>query len=89
MHKLTKEKHPYKTTDWKDVAQPRSQALGRRREKEPGNLLFAHARNYPLLNTCLGKSGEERVIYTYPSANYLASIGIVECSEEQNNHTTT
>ena len=30
--------------------------------KEPGILLFAHARNYTLLNTCSGKSGRGSVI---------------------------
>ena len=35
------------------------------REKRAWYLLFAHARNYPLLNTCLGQSGRG----TYSSPN--------------------
>ena len=34
-------------------------------EKRAWYLLFAHARNYPLLNTCLDKSGRGRR-NTYP-----------------------
>ena len=64
------------------------------REKRPWYLLFAHARNHPLLNTCTrsGKSGRGTrilihviVTVTYKFSKY---ISIVACSEERNNHTT-
>ena len=55
-------------------------------------LLFAHVRNYPLLNTCLAKRGRGTCILihvidsvTYKFIKYTCTV---ECSEERNNHTT-
>ena len=55
-------------------------------------LLFAHARNYPSLNTCLAKSGRGTriLIHVIDSVTYkfIKYTCTVECNEERNNHTT-
>ena len=44
-------------------------------EKRAWYLLFAHARNYPLLNMCLGKSGKRVIlIHVIDSATYNLAV---------------
>ena len=52
-------------------------------EKRAWYLLFAHARKYPLLNTCSGKSGRGmRILIHVIDIVTYKFILIVACSEE-------